>query len=294
MNIVVTGSEGFVATHFRQRMWDRFGNDHKIICVDKKLGRDLSDARTIQWLKEVCPNPDFVISFAGTCSTPRGFTHPEEAFHDNAEAMLNVLQYCVGTKAQLIHTSTIKAQPADEGMYTPYGLTKLFGEMLVFEWMKSFGLKAIVNRPGTIYGPGQHGSAESGWLGWFITAALEGKTVTVNGDGNQIRDILFVEDYVDLVFSQMVGFDEYMAKAKGKAYVVGGGNDNALSLNEAIQVIQRYLPLTVQYGPTRLGDNRRLVSPNIVSFVRLWKPKTSARKGIGDTIKFYKENKDNL
>jgi nucleoside-diphosphate-sugar epimerase len=123
-------------------------------------------------------------------------------------------------------------------------------------------MTVILTRPGTIYGPGQEGSTESGWIAWFLKAKAEGITVTINGDGSQVRDLLHVDDYCDLVALQVAAPHLY----DGHIWDVGGGLDNSIS----VIGMAEYLGLDVVYGPPRYGDTDVYIGRNDVPG---WKPK---------------------
>jgi len=120
----------------------------------------------------------------------------------------------------------------------------------------------VINRPGTIYGPGQEGSLESGWIAWFLKAKREGIKVTVNGDGLQRRDLLHVSDYVELMIMQAQGTTHYI----GHPWDVGGGSANAVTVMDIV----KYLGLEYEHGPERYGDARSYVGFNGVPG---WEPR---------------------
>jgi nucleoside-diphosphate-sugar epimerase len=123
------------------------------------------------------------------------------------------------------------------------------------EYHHSFGLPLIINRPGTIYGPGQEGSEESGWIAWFCKARDEGLEITINGDGSQIRDLLHVSDYVRLMLMQAENITGY----NGRTYDVGGGSRNVVS----VLGMAEYLGLRYRFGPPRQGDADAFIGYNL-------------------------------
>ena len=130
-------------------------------------------------------------------------------------------------------------------------------ELWALEYRSAYGLPVIINRPGTIYGPGQEGSDESGWVAWFLEAKRQGIKVTINGNGEQVRDLLHVVDYVRLLLHQVRNPGDFDT---GHVYDVGGGELNAVTVNEMVRV----LGLDYEYGPARYGDAKRYVALNDV------------------------------
>ena len=109
-----------------------------------------------------------------------------------------------------------------------------------------------------IYGPYQLGSEDQGWVAHFLRQALKGEPITIDGDGKQVRDLLFVEDLVDA----MLRVHENMPIAAGEAFNVGGGPQNSVSLVELISEIELLTgsPVIVDRGPERLADQRWFVA----------------------------------
>ncbi len=81
--------------------------------------------------------------------------------------------------------------------YTPYGCSKGAADQYVLDYARSFGLPACVLRMSCIYGPRQMGTEDQGWLAHFLISAIEGRPISIYGDGRQVRDVLFVDDAVE-------------------------------------------------------------------------------------------------
>lgn len=281
MNVLVTGNRGFIGGHLSRALTE---SGNYVIGMDKRdvTGVDLSDWFYVRkFLDELPEKPEFIFHIAGSCSTQRGIDNPVEDFRDNALATIHVLEIAQRFNIPLVYMSTCKVQPNHEGIRTPYGLSKFVGEEYIREYAKCYGLEYVINRCGTIYGPGQEGSPESGWLAWFLKCKLENKEVTINGDGTNVRDVLYVTDLVQLLMDQMDNFDQY----KNETYDVGGGHENAISVWRAIEVLH----LKHTFGPKRLGDVKRFVSDNEkVMEVNNWRPRTKWEDGLNLTLSHYK------
>jgi CDP-paratose 2-epimerase len=117
---------------------------------------------------------------------------------------------------------------------------------------RSYGLPTVAMRQSCIYGPRQFGEEDQGWVAWFALAAVFGLPITFYGDGLQVRDLLWVQDLVEL----------YLAAASnrkavaGRAYNVGGGPQYRLSLTELMAMLEKRLGRRVEVGraPARVGD----------------------------------------
>jgi CDP-paratose 2-epimerase len=112
-----------------------------------------------------------------------------------------------------------------------YGTTKLASEMLIQEYVESYGLEALINRCGVIAGPGQFGKADQGVFSMWIACHYFGiplKYTGFGGTGKQVRDLLHPADLVNLVQKQ-VAQDR---KWEGQAFNVGGGRAISVSMRE--------------------------------------------------------------
>jgi len=115
-------------------------------------------------------------------------------------------------------------QPLD--FASPYGCSKGAADQYVLDYAKTFGIPAAVFRMSCIYGPHQFGTEDQGWVAHFIKKVLADETITLYGDGRQVRDILFVDDLVDA----MLLAEERMTSLSGEAFNIGAGgrDDHAL------------------------------------------------------------------
>lgn len=252
MRVLVTGSEGFIGKHVVKALEER---GVEVVGVDKKTGTDLSSDL---WIHDLyASQPRAIIHLASTCSTPGSVRDPVTTFRDTVITAAHMTDLARLLRVPFILTSSVKAR---DGM-TPYGAAKRMAETWALEYRSAYGLPVIINRPGTIYGPGQEGSDESGWIAWFLQAKEEGKPVTVNGDGEQVRDLLHVDDYVRLLLLQLDAPRDYV----GRVWDVGGGAENVVSVIGMV----RHLRLDYVLGPERYGDSRSYVGVNDVP---VWNP----------------------
>ena len=162
---------------------------------------------------------------------------------------------------------------------TPYGCSKGAADQYVLDYAHSYGLRTIVFRMSCIYGPHQFGNEDQGWVAHFLIRALEDEPITVFGDGKQVRDVLYVDDLVDAFLCAADG----SRRLAGRAFNIGGGAENCLSLVELIDLIaeeQGRAP-TVDFGPWRRGDQRYYVSDtSAFAAATGWHPRTPPRDGV--------------
>ncbi|HEX5124565.1 MAG TPA: NAD-dependent epimerase/dehydratase family protein, partial [Rhodanobacteraceae bacterium] len=163
--------------------------------------------------------------------------------------------------------------------HTPHGCSKGGADQYMLDYARNFGLPTVVLRMGCSYGPRQHGSEEQGWVAHFLISALEERAITVFGDGRQVRDLLFIDDLVDaLLLCQTC-----MPSLAGRAFNIGGGPENSVSLIELLRGIARLhgsMP-RVDHAPWRVGDQRYYVSDTrAFQAATGWDARVSAGEGI--------------
>jgi CDP-paratose 2-epimerase len=149
-----------------------------------------------------------------------------------------------------------ESRPLD--FHTPYGCSKGAADQYVLDYARSFGLRTAVLRMSCIYGRRQMGTEDQGWVAHFLIRALQGAPITLYGDGRQVRDILDVDDAVDAYLAAWERIDE----VKGRAFNLGGGPENAVSLRQLLDHIGDLTgrPPQVGYSEWRAGDQRYFVA----------------------------------
>ena len=170
-----------------------------------------------------------------------------------------------------------EARPLD--FCTPYGCSKGGADQYVLDYAKTFGLPAVVFRMSCIYGPHQHGTEDQGWVAHFLLRALAGDTVTVYGDGAQVRDILHASDLVDALLRVHADAD----RVAGTAFNVGGGPENTISLLELLDLIDAIAGERpgVAFENERAGDQRWYVSDTTrLRATTGWRPLVGVEEGI--------------
>ncbi len=171
------------------------------------------------------------------------------------------------------------------GARTLYGTTKLAAELLIEEYRAAFGLPAVVDRCGVIAGPWQMGKVDQGVFTHWMLAHHFGNPLTYigfGGHGKQVRDLLHVEDLVDLVERQLLD----QAAWDGRTVNVGGGRGCSLSLLETTEICRRLTGNEVPIEPapeTRAGDVPVYLSDCARLFgLDEWRPRRSAEQVLAD------------
>ncbi len=254
--------------------------------------------------------PDAVIHAAGQSGVRFSLEDPMEDFSINAAGTLSVLEALrhANPKGKFLYCSTnkvygdrVNALPlrstakrymfknlkcVGENMgidlcgHTPYGVSKLAGDLYVQDYAHIYGMTSAVFRMSCIYGTRQFGFEDQGWLAWFSIQAVKNKPLTIYGDGRQVRDVLWVEDLV-------AAFDAFIRRGgsnmKGEVFNIGGGVKNTLSLLELVDHLSRITghKLNVTFDDWRKFDQKVYVSDIIKAERALgWTPSIGVRDGI--------------
>jgi len=163
---------------------------------------------------------------------------------------------------------------------TPYGVSKLCADQYALDFANTYGMNTISLRQSCIYGENQNGSFDQGWLSHFSKLIKKDEPVKICGDGKQVRDILHVDDLVDLYLKLIEGNYKEM---KGQAFNVGGGFENSVSILETLYDMEILLDRKIEkeFLPWRPNDQRYYVSDNAkVARIAGWVPKISSMQGL--------------
>ena len=268
--------------------------------------------------REQC-DADRVLHLAAQVAVTTSVTAPREDFETNAIGTFNVLEAMrlAGMTAPLIYSSTNKVygEMTDIGVserdgryqyealpygvseqrnldfHSPYGCSKGAADQYVIDYHRIYGLRTIVFRQSCIYGYRQFGAEDQGWIAWFMIASQLGRPITVYGDGKQVRDVLFIDDLLDAYDAAFAAGDS----AFGRAYNIGGGPDNVLSLLDLLSYIEkrRGRKLGYDFADWRPGDQKAFISDIRRARAELgWAPGTSALRGLELLYDWVASNKD--
>ena len=250
--------------------------------------------------------PDVVLHLAGQVAVTTSIAAPREDYETNVTGSFNVLEAArlYAPAATVINVSTNKvygqlehhrieeqatryvdasapdgvseSEPLDP--HSPYGCSKAAADVYALDYARIYGLNSVSLRQSCIYGPRQFGIEDQGWVAWFALATRLGKPLTVYGNGKQVRDLLHVDDLVELYLQ--VAATEGIA---GRAYNVGGGPVNTLSLLELLERLGtwRGSPVEPAFAEARPGDQLVFVADCARARADLgWEPRVGLDDGL--------------
>lgn len=177
--------------------------------------------------------------------------------------------------------------------HSPYGCSKGAADHYVIDYSRIYGLKTVVFRQSCIYGEYQFGVEDQGWVAWFTIASMLKKNLTIYGNGKQVRDLLFVDDLVEL-YDRAI---HKINKVSGQAFNIGGGPRNTLSLIELLSALDNDhgLKTKASRAKVRAGDQ-----PVFVADIRKahkvlgWSPKISVKDGLSRLVSWTKKHQKDI
>ena len=180
-----------------------------------------------------------------------------------------------------------------DGARTLYGATKLAAELLIAEYRAAYGLRAVVDRCGVVAGPWQMGKVDQGVFTYWMLAHRFGrplKYIGFGGSGKQVRDLIHVQDLVDLIEDQIANLDHW----DGFVGNVGGGHGCSLSLSETTALCAEITGNRVAVARSdevRPGDIPVYISDCAKIFAHTqWRPRRDAARTLTDINAWIAEN----
>ncbi len=305
-NVLVTGGAGFIGSHLVDRLVETGHRVHVIDSLEtgnaanlhpsaELIQADIRDGSLGGIVAEVAPAA--VFHLAAQVSVAVSARDPERDAQVNLIGSLNLLQALVALKARprFIFFSTgggiygdlcpedlppresLLAQPL-----SPYGASKLAVESYLRVYGHLHGIDYGIVRPSNVYGPRQDPHGEAGVIAIFAQAMLAGRQVTIFGDGEDVRDYIYVSDLVEGALAV------YRSGRRGP-YNLGTGL--AVSVNQLHASLCELIPDHggAVHGPPRPGDIPRIWLDVAAAEKDLgWRAETPLREGMGRTVDWFR------
>ena len=272
MRYLVTGGAGFIGSNIVDELVRRgqqvvvlddlsSGKEENLAAVRDKIKLHIGSITDLAALQSACAGADYVIHLAARTSVPRSVANPIETNHVNIDGTLNVLVAARDAKVRrLVFAASSSAYgetpelPKRESMpsapISPYGVTKLAGELYAQVFGRAYGLENTSLRYFNVFGPRQDPTSQySGVLSRFMLAVIRGESPVVYGDGEQSRDFTFIANVVDVTLRA--------CEAPGSSgMVINGGTGARITLNEVLKLLEKITgrKIKAKYDPPRTGD----------------------------------------
>jgi UDP-glucose 4-epimerase len=310
---LVTGGAGFIGSHLVDGLIAA-GVDRIHVLDDLSLGREanlesalehpgvnltVGDAADAELLDRICGSDgpfDHCFNLA-VIPLPHSLVHPRENVDRNVAMTTAVCELGrAGGYRRLIQFSssevfgTAQAETMDERHplhpHTPYAAAKAATDLIALSYTTTFDLEVVVVRPFNTYGERQNDGAYAGLIPVVVRAVLEANQITIDGDGEQTRDMTYVSDTVDGALLAAAA-----PEVSGESFNLGAGED--VSVNELVSLLLDALERPghpVVHGPSRPGDVRRLLADMSFARDRLgYAPSVALAEGLRRTVSWYLE-----
>ena len=311
-NILVTGGAGFIGSAFVRMMVNKY-SDYNIIVLDKltyagnldnllvvddepnyKFERgDIAHEETVTRIL-TDHNIDTVVNFAAESHVDRSILDPNAFIHTDVVGVYILLEACrkIGIE-RFHHVSTDEVYGSiEEGFFkegdplepnSPYSASKAGGEMMIRAYHVTYGMYTTITRGSNTFGPYQYPEKIAPF---FITEALDDRSLPLYGDGNQVRDWLYVDDHAECI-------DLVLHKgAPGEIYNIGGENElqNIKVTHFILETLGKPQSL-IKHVEDRPGHDRRYALTNDKLRQDFgWSPDTKFETAMQETIQWYIDN----
>jgi dTDP-glucose 4,6-dehydratase len=305
MKLLVCGGAGFIGSNFVRIRVKEHGDD--IVVLDKltyagrmeNLHDVIDDTRFVHGaiedpdaVADAIAGCDAVVNFAAETHVDRSIAEPDAFVRTNAQGTYVLLEAAREAEIRYLQVSTDEVYGSiEEGSFTessplrpssPYSATKTGADLLVASYFHTYGLETVICRGSNNYGPYQYPEK---LIPLMVLNALHGDRLPVYGDGMQVRNWLYVED-----FGRGIGH-ALAHGAPGEVYNVGGPDECP-----NIEVVRRILALTgndeslIEHVTDRPGHDRRYSLSSEKLKALGWAPRMRFAEGLEHTVAWYREN----
>jgi UDP-glucose 4-epimerase len=314
--VLITGGLGFIGSALARRLAaagaqvtlvdslipEYGGNLFNIAGIEDKVRVNIADVRDEHGMRYLVRGQDYLFNLAGQTSHLDSMTNPYTDLDINCRAQLSILEACrqFNRDIKVVFASTRQLYgkpeylPVDEAHplrpVDVNGINKMAGEWYHLLYNNVYGIRACALRLTNTYGPGMRVvDARQTFLGIWIRQILEGKPITVYGDGLQLRDFNYVDDVVDALL--MAAHDP---AAAGQVYNLGGSERIGLLAlaNLLVDANGSGAAALVPFPPERkaidIGDYYGKFEK--ISSELGWQPGVNLREGLARTLDYYKAN----
>ncbi|BBM85085.1 NAD-dependent epimerase/dehydratase family protein [Candidatus Uabimicrobium amorphum] len=311
MKAVVTGGAGFIGSHIVDLLLE---NDSEILVIDnfssgkkehldftqKKLHvleADISHSVCIREIEKF--QPDMVFHYAGQISVGYSVREPQGDAQQNIMATLKLLEASKGLQVQKFIMASSAAVYGDQLYYptteehtqfphSPYAISKKCCETYLEYYGRNSNMQTFALRFSNVYGPRQNAGGESGVIAIFFDRLQAQNSFTINGDGLQTRDFVFVEDvaranWMCATAENLTNYNCFNVSGAQEISIV-----KLVSLAQDIAKKHGFTSLKIAHGEALAGELRRssLSYKNIYHSVG-WAPKTTLAEGLEKTCLYF-------
>lgn len=314
--VLITGGLGFIGSNLALRLvesgarvtivdsliWAYGGNMFNIEPIRGRLTVNIGDIRDRYTMDYMVKGQDYIFNLAGQVSHIDSMNDPLTDLDINARSQLSLLESCRqhNPTVRIVYTSSRqvygkpKYLPADENHPLQptdvNGINKMAGEWYHLLYNNVHGIKAVSLRLTNVYGPRQllkHN--RQGFIGWFVRQVVEGQKISIYGDGQQRRDLVYVDDVVDAILAVAASDSTW-----GEVYNLG--HHEVVTLVELAKLMAELngdgsyelIPWPEDKKKIDIGDyysDYRKLEKAVG-----WKPRVSLTDGLMATLDYYRKH----
>ena len=314
--VLITGGLGFIGSNLAHKLvelganvtivdaliQDMGGNLYNIHEIKDKVKLNFADIRDENAMNQLVKDKDYIFNLAAQLSHTESMKNPFSDLDINCRGHLTLLEACrnfndevrivyTGTRAQygrIIYTPVDEKHPINPT--DANGITKHACEQYHLLYYNAYGIKTTSVRLTNTYGTRhQMKHKEQGVIGWFIRQAINGEEIKIFGDGQQLRDINYVDDVVDALL--MAATND---KAYGEVFNVGGCPISLLNVVKLIiEIAGRETYKLIEYPKERekIEIGNYIADITKIKKVLGWEPKADIREGLTKTVRYYEKSK---
>mgnify|MGYP003382323561 CR=1 FL=1 len=309
MKLLVTGGCGFIGSAFVRLALDKgvdvvnfdkltyAGDPENVADVADHphysfVQGDIADADAVN---TALPGCDAIINFAAETHVDRSILDPSDFIRTDVQGTATLLaaarEHGVKRFVQVSTDEVYGSIPTGSFRETdplkpssPYSASKAGGDMQVLAWHNTFGVDALITRGSNTFGPRQYPEK---LIPLFITNAMDGLSLPVYGDGQQVRDWIFMDDHCTGIWT---AFERGEA---GEIYNVGGGHEMPnMDITNRIVAMTGADPAIITYVEDRLGHDRRYSLDTTKLRGLGWAPNRSFDEALEETVAWYAARRD--
>lgn len=317
-SVLITGGLGFIGSNIAQALVKEGarvtvvdalipglgGNRFNVEGIEDRIEIAIDDVRDLAAVEKLVAGADVVFNLAAQVDHIASMDDPVRDLDISGKGALTVLEACrrtgrrirvvfPGSRLQFGRPRSVPV--AEDHPMNPmniYAVHRLLGECYHMVYGRDLGLSTCVLRLSNPFGPRQQmRHSKYGILNWFIRLAIEGREITLYGDGSQRRDYFFVEDAVDAFLRA-----GSMAEADGQIFNVGAGVP--ITVADAAESIVRVVKGgSVTRIPWPEDRSRQETGGYVTDISKVqktlgWRPKVPFEEGVRRTAEYYRANRE--
>ena len=307
--VVLTGGAGFIGSHLAERFlregWTVHVIDNLVTGKRENLPADVTlheldirDAKSAELIASV--KPDVLAHLAAQMDVRRSVEDPMYDASVNVIGSLNLLEAVRNhsPRTRVVFASTGGALYGDnttppnfedfkKDPESPYAITKLSVEFYLAYYGRVHKLDTVAMRFGNVYGPRQDPHGEAGVVAIFCGRILQGRALTIYGDGQQTRDYVYVGDVADALWSAATKPLPPVGLLDARGFNVGTGIGTSVVDMANILLEEAGTTVPIEFAPKRPGEAQdSFVDIGKAERLLGWKPRVSLRQGLAQSFRW--------